>query len=149
MIIERVMTIFNKRNKIDTGVNVRIGRKTAIMEPQNIHIGNNSYVNGGFLFAGKNSKIIIGNNCLISYNVHIRTSTHNYRNKTKLIREQGNVENNIVIQDDCWIGFGAQIMPGITIAEGCVIGAGSIVTKNTEPYSVYVGIPARKISERT
>ena len=86
---------------------------------------------------------------MISYNVHIRTSTHNYKNKTKLIREQGNVEYNIVIQDDCWIGFGAQIMPGITIAEGCVIGAGSIVTKNTEPYSVYVGIPARKISERT
>jgi len=39
-------------------------------------------------------------------------------------------------------------MAGVTIADGCVIGAGAVVTKDTEPYSVNAGVPARKISQR-
>ncbi len=45
--------------------------------------------------AGKNSKIIIGEDCLISYHVHIRTTTHNYEDKNVLIRNQGHKENDI------------------------------------------------------
>lgn len=99
--------------------------------------------------ASPNSKIIIGDNCLISYNVHMRTDMHCYRNRNKLINEQGHKEADIVIGNDCWIGCGAQILASVRIADGCVIGAGAIVTKNTDPYSVYVGVPAKKIKERS
>ena len=118
------------------------------MHGNNIYVGDNSYINGGYIIAGENSKIQIGSNCLISYNVHIRTITHNYEKKEKLICEQGNREESIIIEDDCWIGFGAQIMPGIVIKKGSVIGAGAVVTKDTEAYGVYGGVPAKKIKSR-
>ena len=64
-----------------------------------------------------------------------------YRNV--LIRNQGFTEKDIIIGNDVWIGFGAQIMAGVKIADGCVISAGTVVTKDTEPYGVYVGVPAQ------
>ena len=126
----------------------RISGDSVISCPENIYIGKNSYVNGGHLRASKNNKIFIGDNCLISYNVNIRTDMHNYINKNVCINQQGHRYADIVIEDDVWIGFGAQIMPGCTIKKGCVIGAGAIVTKSTEEYGVYVGVPAKLIKYR-
>ena len=53
----------------------------------------------------------------------------------------------IIIEDDVWIGAGVRILDGVTIARGCVIGAGSVVTKSTEEFGVYVGVPARLIKK--
>ncbi len=125
-----------------------IGGRAILSNPQNITIGKNSYINGGYIEASPNSKIIIGENCLISYEVHIRVGMHNYKNRSMLIREQGSREADVNIKNDVWIGFGVQIMPGVTIHDGCVIGAGAVVTKDTEPYGVYAGIPAKKIGQR-
>ena len=52
-------------------------------------IGDNTYINGGVFSISENSKICIGNDCLISYNVHFRTVSHYYENKNELIRNQG------------------------------------------------------------
>ena len=52
------------------------------------------------------------------------------------------------IGDDVWIGYGAIIMSGVKIANGSIIAAGSVVTHDTEPYSIYAGIPAKKIKDR-
>ena len=57
-------------------------------------------------------------------------------------------EKDIVIEDDCWVGFGAQIMAGVTMKQGSVLAAGAILTHDTVPYGVYAGVPARKIKER-
>jgi hypothetical protein len=54
----------------------------------------------------------------------------------------------VVIEDDCFIGINAVIMPGITIGKGAVIGANSVVTKNVAPYSIVAGNPAREINKR-
>ena len=55
----------------------------------------------------------------------------------------------LVIEDDVWIGHNAILLPGCkAIGRGAVIGAGSVVTKNVEPYTIVVGNPARKIAER-
>ena len=137
-----------KLAKVNSGKGVHIGYNTRLVNTKNIYIGDNSYINGGYLIAGKNSKIIIGSNCLISYEVHIRTTTHNYVKRSDLILNQGEKEYSITIGDDCWIGFGAQIMPGVSIGKGSVIAAGAVVTHNTDDYGVYAGVPARKIKER-
>ena len=50
-----------------------------------------------------------------------------------------------VIGDDVWIGAGSIILPGVTIGEGSVVGAGAVVTKDVPPYTVVVGVPARPI----
>lgn len=118
------------------------------MYNKNIFIGENSYINGGFIKASEHAKIIIGDNCLISYNVHLRTDMHNYRNKTALIREQGHSEKDIIIEDDVWVGYGAQVLAGVTVGQGAVIAAGSIVTKDVPAYAVVGGIPARIIQYR-
>ena len=55
----------------------------------------------------------------------------------------------ITIEDDVWLGSGVHIMPGVTIGRGCVIGAGSIVTKDIPPYSLAVGNPCHIIREIT
>lgn len=56
-------------------------------------------------------------------------------------KQKGNMDMNqdIIIEDDVWIGFDSLILPGTRIGRGAVIGARSIVTKDIEPYSVYVG----------
>jgi len=52
------------------------------------------------------------------------------------------------IGNDVWIGDEVTILGGVTIADGSVIGAGAVVTKDTEPYGIYVGVPAKKIGSR-
>ena len=68
--------------------------------------------------------------------------------KGKLIREQGFIHKDIIIEDDCWFGANTVINKGVVIKSGSVIGASSLVNKSTEKDSINVGIPAKKIAER-
>ncbi|VVS91972.1 DapH/DapD/GlmU-related protein [Desulfoluna spongiiphila] len=54
----------------------------------------------------------------------------------------------ITIEDDVWIGAGAIILAGVTVGKGCVIGAGSVVTKDVPEYCVAAGNPARVVKQR-
>jgi acetyltransferase-like isoleucine patch superfamily enzyme len=137
-----------KFRNVQKGANVSISRTVRIDYPRNLYIGENTYINGGMLIAGEKSRIVIGKNCLLSYNIHIRTSSHNFKEKKRLIREQGNFEKDIIIGDDVWIGHGAQVFPGVTIGEGAVVAAGAIVTKDVKSYEIVAGVPAKKIGER-
>ena len=130
------------------GEGYRLNAQVCVSYPENVSIGSGTYINGGEICASPNATIKIGNNCLISYNFFCRTDSHIYKSRNTPINKQGNTEKNIVIGDDVWIGYDVKIMPGVTIANGCVIGAGAVVTKDTEPYSVYGGVPAKKILER-
>lgn len=56
--------------------------------------------------------------------------------------------NKVYIENDVWIGHGAVILPGVTIGNGSIVGSGAIVTKNVEPYTVVVGVPAKTIKKR-
>lgn len=54
----------------------------------------------------------------------------------------------VIIGNDVWIGHNASVMPGVTVGNGAVIGTGAVVTKDVEPYSVVIGVPAKKIRMR-
>ncbi len=92
--------------------------------------------------------IEIGEDVLIGPNVQIISYQHNYKDKNMEIKKQGSVKAKIIIEDDVWIGASSVIMAGIKIKKGAVIGAGSIVTKDVEAYSVVVGAPAKKVKSR-
>ncbi len=134
--------------KVNKGKNVFISQNVIVGHPHNVFIGDNTYINGGMLFAGENSRIEIGSNCLISHAVHIRTTTHKFKNRNVLILKQGSEEKDIIIGDDVWIGYGAQILSGVKIGNSAVIGAGAVVTKNVEEYMVMGGVPAKVIGKR-
>lgn len=107
------------------------------------HLGINSgaYINGV-------GGIQFGNHVLIGNNVTISSGEHPINGAQPPIFSRLAIPKKIVINDDVWIGAGAVIMPGITLAKGTVIGANAVVTKDTEEYSIYVGVPARKIRNR-
>lgn len=54
----------------------------------------------------------------------------------------------ITLEDDVWLGANATVTPGTTIARGCVVGANAVVTRDTEPYGIYLGVPARRARDR-
>lgn len=96
------------------------------------------------LMGGENSSIAIGANCDISASVIIITGTHEIDMKNK--RSAGrSYSSSITIGNGVWIGFGAKILPGVSIGDNAVIGAGSIVNKDIEPFTVVAGNPARLI----
>ena len=65
------------------------------------------------------------------------------------MREQGMAEVlPVTIGNDVWIGSRVIILPGVTIGDGCIIGAGAVVTKDVPPYSVVGGVPGRIIRKR-
>ena len=78
----------------------------------------------------------------------IPSGLHPIDGKTPEIFFRRLIPKQIIIEDHVWIGANAVIMPGVTLKKGTVVGAGSVVTKDTEEYSVVVGSPARKIRNR-
>ena len=126
----------------------QLGDEVYITYPNNVSIGNNTYINGGKIIASPNGKIQIGNNCLIATDFFVRTDNHNYEDKDTLIIKQGISEKDVVIGNDVWIAEGVKVMAGVTIGDGCVIAAGAVVTHDTEAYCLYAGIPAIKKKSR-
>jgi maltose O-acetyltransferase len=86
----------------------------------------------------------IGNCVSISPEVYIMSLTHDPQDPAFPA-----IGKPVVIEDYVWIGSRAMIMPGVTLAKGTVVGAGSIVTKTFPPFSIIAGSPAKVIGERT
>jgi len=104
----------------------------------NIELGEGTYINFNCNFVD-DTKIIVGKNCMFGPAVTIATVGHpinpNYRGYM--------YADPVKIGDNCWIGAGSIICPGVTIGENSVIGAGSVVTKDIPANSVAVGNPCK------
>ena len=112
-----------------------------------ITIGDNNSYNSNVFIGASGGKIVIGNNVLIGPNCVLRASDHKF-DRSELIKNQGHISGNIIIEDDVWIGANVVILKNVTVRKGSIIGAGSVLTKSTEEYSINVGVPAKKVSER-
>lgn len=111
-----------------------------------IEVGEGSIVTAYALING-GEDLIIGRQCIIGPRASLNANEHVFERDTP-VRESGFIHEPIYIEDDCWLAANVTIMKGVTVAKGSVIGSGAVVTKDTEPYSINVGIPARKVSER-
>lgn len=109
---------------------------------KNITIGENTIIGLWSSLDGR-SGITIGEQVNISSEVAIWTLQHDHRDP-----EFGNVGGAVVVGDRAWLSFRSTILPGVTIGEGAVVAAGSVVTKDVAPYMIVGGIPAKIIGER-
>jgi len=109
-----------------------------------LYIGNNSRLGLASVLIGP---VEVGNDVRIAQNVVLSALNHNYEDVNVPISQQGVYTKQIVIGDETWIGANAVILPGVIIGKHCVIGAGSVVTKSVDDFSVVAGNPARLIKK--
>ncbi len=141
---KKVRCFWAKRIAGSFGKNVNIERG-AVFGPL-LEIGDNSGVGINCELYGP---VKIGKNVMMGPEVIIYTSGHRHDRTDIPMIEQGNDETKpVTIGDDVWIGRRVIILPGVTIGDGCVIGAGAVVTKDIPPYSVACGVPARVVKSR-
>jgi maltose O-acetyltransferase len=107
----------------------------------NITAGENVYFNVNCVVLDVMA-VKLGNNVFCAPGVQIYTATHPLNAELRQTMENA---EPVTIGDDCWIGGGAVICPGVTIGNRCVIGAGAVVTKDIPDDSLAVGNPARVI----
>ena len=159
MLLQKLFQILNRRLVVRSGVrlgdNIHIGPGSILWAPQSLVVEDDVYI-GKYCTIQVNGRI--GRYSMIANNVGIvGRLDHDYRVVGKPIRfapwigdeSSPEAENSTVdIGEDVWVGYGAILLSGIAIGRGAIVAAGSVVTKDIEPYSIVAGVPARKVSMR-
>lgn len=136
----------NRFNEVSLSGDIKIGDNTSLWGP-NLDINST-----------KNAKVTIGNFCSIARNVTFQSYNHNFKKATSYFIGQ-NVFNekwenekvakgDIILQNDVWIGTHCVILGGITIENGAVVAANSVVTKDIPAFAIVAGSPAKIIGFR-
>ena len=133
------------------GKNIHIGHNVA-GNLENVFCGNNVSLGGENLFLSANAKVRIGDNVMFGPRVTVITGDHRIdvagKPMIEVTEKLPENDQDVVFEGDNWIGANVTILKGVTIGEGAVIAAGAVVTKNVSPYSVYGGVPAKKLKDR-
>ena len=139
-------------NGISFGRNVTVGKGAIIVctgvvahKGVGLKIGDHSAI-GAQSFIGAQGGITIGNDVIMGPGVRIFSENHMYDRYDLPIRKQGERRNEVVIEDDCWVGSGVTILSGVTVGRGSVIAAGSVVSRDIPPNSIAAGMPLKTIS---
>ncbi|HBZ8223402.1 TPA: acyltransferase [Escherichia coli] len=130
---------FGKRVTMYPGIWIQPG--------MNLCIGNDVDIAQGVLITSK-AGVDIGDRTLIGYRTQILSANHVIPAVPNQIFKSGHVYKSVTIGRDVWIGANCIILPGVTIGEGAVIAAGSVVTKDVNPFSIVGGTPAKLIKMR-
>lgn len=162
--------VFKKEHFKKLGNNVIFEDNVFVFHPENIEIGSNVYIGHNTILKGyyKNTMNIgddtwIGQSCFfhsaggitigkavgIGPCVKILTSVHVDTDLSKPVICSDLEFASVIIKDGCDIGINSIILPGVLVGEGAIIGAGSVVTKDVETYTVVAGNPARLLRKRT
>lgn len=119
-----------------------IFRKTELLEPQKLLIGDHVSIGWHCLIDARGG-LAIGDNVNISSYVRIITAGHDVKSSSF----EGTT-GRVRIDKNVWLATGCTVLEGVHIGEGAVVACGAVVTKDVPPFTVVGGIPARKISER-
>ena len=137
--------------------NISLGNDCIIMrfssinacENSRIEIGDNIGVNYNVNINASNGGYIkIGDNVLIASNVVIRAANHIFNNKNKLIKDSEHKGGQIIIGNNVWIGSNCVILKDVNIGDGAIIGAGTIVTHDVKMNEIIIGNKQTKIKNR-
>lgn len=153
------------------GKNVKISDKASIYNADQIEIGDNSRIDdfcvisgkikiGNYchitpmcLLAGGEPGIVMEDFCTLAYGVKIFSQSDDYSGESMVNSLVPKIYKNeifakVKLERQTIVGTNSVIFPGVTLAEGCSVGAMTLVNKSTEPWGVYVGNPAKRVKER-
>ncbi|MCR4619411.1 MAG: galactoside O-acetyltransferase [Paludibacteraceae bacterium] len=120
------------------GEGSRLMAPTSVVRGKNVKIGKNVVIQTNSLFMSAGG-ITIEDDVLIAANVQLISNNHDPEEHQILTCKP------VVLKRNCWIGAGATILPGVTVGENAIVGAGAVVTKDVEPNTIVGGIPAKLI----
>ncbi|MCX5685679.1 MAG: acyltransferase [Planctomycetota bacterium] len=143
------LACLDRNVKIGRGCIIGFCRLDTMGGTGKIEIGDRTIVYNGVEVLVHGGTVTIGSDCLITRRVAIIPGGHRCRRRDRLIREQGIECADIRIGNDCWLGYAAVILKGVTVGDGAVVGALSVVTRDVPPYTMVGGSPAKPIGERT
>jgi maltose O-acetyltransferase len=129
-------------------VGIQVGRVdvfpglTITGRPRNLRIGHGTGVNVGCFFDCQ-GRVTVGERVMVGMGVTLVTSDHPLTAEGR--PQAAPAGRDIVIGDDVWLGARCMILPGVTVGPGTIVSAGSVVTRDCMPYSVYAGVPARRV----
>jgi len=142
--VHPLASIRNHKN-ISIGDNVIIN-KNVIIWVESLSLGNNIQINPNTCIYGR---VIIGSNVMIAPNCMIASGNHDIEiNNEPMITQKCTTKGPIRIGDDVWIASNSVLLDGISVGNGAIIGAGSIVTKDVPPMAIVIGNPAKIIRYR-
>jgi len=125
------------------------GLRIRLLRMCGYEIGDSVYIGEDFIIIDDldetQLRLAIGDRASISPRVTF--VMHTQPNESRIVPYVNSHTGSIVIESDAWIGTGAVILPNVTIGEGAVVGANSVVTRSVAPYTVVGGVPARKIKD--
>lgn len=138
-----------KKSLKSVGINFKFGYNSEFSDHRMIEVGDNVFM-GLNTIINTTVPVKIGNDVMFGRSVTIMGGDHNMSVVGIPMRyvKEGGTNTPIVIENDVWVGSNVVILKGVVLGEGCVIGAGSIVTKSMPPYSICVGNPCRTIKMR-
>ena len=125
------------------GKSVVIKPSINIKYPWKLSLGNHVWI-GENVWIDNLDNVVIGNNVCISQGAFLLCGNHNYKKDSFDL-----ITKPIIVEDGVWIGAKSTVLPGVTTKSHSILSAGSVTSKNLEPYSIYRGNPAEKVSIRT
>jgi acetyltransferase-like isoleucine patch superfamily enzyme len=127
---------------LDHGVILWLGERTgSICLRERVYVGPYSYL------GTSSHKLNIGEDTMIGAHSYIITENHGTTRKDIPYSRQSFVGSDVIIGTNVWIGCHATILPGVTIGDNAIIGAGAVVTKNVPPGESWAGVPAKKLNK--
>jgi acetyltransferase-like isoleucine patch superfamily enzyme len=131
--------------------NAQVFYPLTIDTPRNLFLYENTKIRDGIrIINSPKEKVIVGKYTTITPNVTIVTNNHVSTVGIPHVllgsSHINDISKDIIIGEDCWVGTGAKLLAGTHLGRGCIVGAGSIVSKDVPPYALVVGSPAKIVA---
>ena len=145
--LNRLKTLFLRINGAKIGKRVNYYPGVFIFPGRNLVVGDDVNFAKGVI-VGTPGGVYIGDRTMLGFGCQLMSGNHNVPKNRGRIFGAGYDRKKIFVSNDVWIGAYSVVLPGITIGEGAVIAAGSVVSKDVPPFMIVGGVPAKPIKMR-